>query len=561
MPRLWLSLLLPLVCSLGRAEEPAELIIHQAKVWPGIRKELNHQATAIAVREGKIISLGDDANVLKLRGPKTQVIDAQGARLLPGLHDTHTHFMAAGIFLSQVDLKLCANEAEFGQKLREFDKKLPPGRWLLGGNWDHDRTFNGVLPTAEMIDKYVSPDRPVFLRRYDGHMGLANKQAMKLAGINADTKDPSGGEIIRQAGEPTGGLRDTAMGFVSKLLPEHDETDIIEGVRKALEEARSVGVTSVDDIDGSSRPVRMKLWRHYQNLEKKGELTVRVRLFWPISDHQHLADLIQNEGRGKGLAQFGGVKGFMDGSLGSSTAKMFASYLNEPGKTGVWVTPPSAMLNMAQAADKNNLQVVVHAIGDEANAKLLDIFAEVEAKNGQRDRRFRIEHAQHLRREDYSRFAAGSVIASMQPYHVIDDGRWAEGRLGTERCSSSYAYRSLIDEKATLSFGSDWPVAPLNPFVGIDAAVNRRPLDGKYPSGWFPAQKINVEEALHAYTAGAAYAQFAEKERGTLAEGMQADFVLIDRDVLDPKERDNLDKVLVKVTVVAGKVVFTRPSP
>jgi predicted amidohydrolase YtcJ len=566
MPRRWLLLSVPFVFMvlgslLAHADEPADLIVHQARVWPGASKELNHQATAIAVKDGKIIDIGDDAAMLKLRGPATKVIDTEGKRIVPGLHDSHVHFLGAGIFLSQVDLKLCANEAEFGAKLAEFDKKLPPGRWLQGGNWDHDRTFNGVLPTAEMIDKYVSPARPVFLRRYDGHMALANKHAMKLAGINAASKDPSGGEIIKQPGtdEPTGALRDNAMDMVSRLLPQPDETDIVEGVRKALEEARSVGVTSIDDIDGFGRTVRMKLWRHYQNLEKKGELSIRLRLFWPISEHTHLAELIAKEGRGTGLAQLGGVKGFMDGSLGSSTAKMFDSYVHEKGKTGVWVTPPNVMLNQVLAADKAGLQVVVHAIGDEANAKLLDIFTEVEARQGKRDRRFRIEHAQHLRREDYNRFASGSVIASMQPYHVVDDGRWAEGRLGTERCSSSYAYRSLLDEQAMLSFGSDWPVAPINPFVGIDAAVNRRPLDGKYPNGWFPAQKITVVEALHAYTAGAAYAMFGEKQRGILTKGMAADLVILDRDVLDPKEKDNLGKTTVKTTIVAGKVVYTKP--
>lgn len=538
----------------------ADLIIHHAKVWPGISKQLNHQATAIAISKGKIIALGNDADILKLQGPATKIIDAQGERIVPGLHDSHVHFMPAGIFLSQVDLKLSANEAEFGAKLKEYDQKLPKGRWLLGGNWDHDRTFAGVLPTAALIDKYVSSSRPVFLRRYDGHMALANTHALKLAGITAATKDPSGGEVIRHAGsqEPTGVLRDNAMGLVSNLVPAPDETAITEGVRRALDEARSVGVTSVDDMDGSGRVVREKLWRHYRNLEVRGELSVRVRLFWPISEHQGLAELIQREGARTGLAQLGGVKGFMDGSLGSSTAKMFDSYLNEQGKTGVWVTPPNKMLEMALAADQAGLQVVVHAIGDEANARLLDIFAQVEAQNGQRDRRFRIEHAQHLRREDYARFAKSSVIASMQPYHVVDDGKWAEGRLGTERCSSSYAYRSLLDNGATLSFGSDWAVAPLNPFVGIDAAVNRRPLDGKYPQGWFPAQKINVEEAIHAYTAGAAYAMFGEKQRGTLAVGMDADVVLLDRDILDPAQRDEIGKTTVKLTVVGGKVVFSK---
>ena len=557
---LWLvslvSFFLPAVLP---AQPPqADIILTNAKIWAGIN-EANNQS-ALAVGNGRILAMGDDKTILQQRGPKTQVIDVKGQRVVPGFHDSHVHFLGAGIFLSQVDLKLCADEEAFGKLLREFDQKLPPGRWLLGGNWDHDRTFGGRLPDAALIDKYVSPNRPVYLRRYDGHMALANKQVMKLAGINTGTKSPAGGEIVRQPGsdEPTGILRDNAMSLVDGLIPVPDEETIIQGIRRSLNEAKSVGVTAIDDIDGSKRDVRLKLWNHYEQLDERGELTVRLRLFWPISDQKGLAELLTKEGQRSGLAQLGGVKGFMDGSLGSSTAKMFEPYRHETGTTGVWVTPPSVMQELALQADKLGLQVVVHAIGDEANARLLDIFTEVQKKNGDRDRRFRIEHAQHLRREDYGRFKAASVIASMQPYHVVDDGRWAEGRLGTERCSSSYAYRSLLDQGATLSFGSDWAVAPLNPLVGIDAAVNRRPLDGKHPGGWFPAQKITVAEALHAYTAGAAYAMFAEKERGTLKPGMQADLVILDHDILDNAMQDLMADTKVILTMVHGKIVYKR---
>lgn len=561
MQRLCISLIgLLFIGSVAMAQDvqnPADVILFNGKIWAGIKSPHNN-ATAIAIRQGTILAVTNDEQIRQYQAPATKKIDLQGKRVVPGFHDSHVHFLGAGIFLSQVDLKLCANEAEFGAKLKEFDQKLPPGRWLLGGNWDHDRTFNGILPTASMIDKYVSPSRPVFLRRYDGHMALANTHVLKLAGINASTKDPSGGEIVRLQGskEPTGALRDNAMGLVSHLIPESDDEAILQGVKRALEEARSVGVTSIDDIDGSGKNVRLKLWNIYKNLEAKGEMTLRIRHFWPISEHQDMARMMQAEGQRSGLVQWGGVKGYKDGSLGSSTAKMFESYRHEAGQTGVWVTPPQSMLNMALAADKAGLQVVVHAIGDEANARLLDIFAEVNKQNGSRDRRFRIEHAQHLRREDYVRFKEGSVIASMQPYHVVDDGRWAEGRIGTERCSSSYAYRSLLDNQATLSFGSDWPVAPLNPLVGIDAAVNRRPLDGKYPQGWFPAQRISVEEALHAYTAEAAYAMFSDKKRGTLKPGMQADLVVLNRDILDAREKDKIAETRVVMTMVGGRVVF-----
>jgi predicted amidohydrolase YtcJ len=539
----------------------ADCIVRNALIWTGNPKA--PQATAVACLDGKIIYVGNDAEAMQHRGEKTWVLDLKGQRVVPGFHDSHVHFLAGGIFLSQVDLKDCANEEEFGKKLREFDQKLAPGRWMLGGNWDHDRTFGGTLPTAAILDKYVSPNRPVFLRRYDGHMALANKHVLKLAGITAQTVDPSGGEVVRLAGskEPSGILRDNAMDLVTGrgIIPQADDETIVEGVRRALREARTVGVTAIDDIDGSGTTTRYKLWRLYQSLEKKGELTCRVRLFWPLAEWHDLATLIAKEGRGDGLAQLGGCKGFMDGSLGSNTAKMFQPFLNEPGQTGQWVTPPSIMQARAEEADRAKLQVVVHAIGDEANAKMLDIFAAVLEKNGPRDRRFRIEHAQHLRREDYPRFKSADVIASMQPYHVIDDGRWAEGRIGTERCSTSYAYRSLLDNQAVLSFGSDWAVAPLNPLLGIDAAVNRRPLDGKYPQGWFPAQRITVEEALRGYTKDAAYAMFAEQVRGTLEVNKQADLVVLDRDILDPAQRDQIKDTKVLLTMLAGKVVFTRP--
>lgn len=568
MPRIFVqvltaSLLLGGACSLWAQAPVADLIFHNGRVWTGqhsVTEPEKNTETAIAIKQGKVLYVGSDANTLQYKNDQTKLIDLGSKRLIPGFHDTHVHFLGAGIFLGEVDLKLCANEEEFGAKLREYDQKLPKGRWLLGGNWDHDRTFNSILPTAALLDKYVSADRPVFLRRYDGHMALANRHVLKLAGINQTTVDPNGGVIVRDPStkEPTGILRDNAMGLVSRLVPAPDDETIVEGVKRALLEARTVGVTAVDDMDGSGRAVRYKLWRLYKNLETRGELTCRVRLFWPLAEWKDMADLIAREGRGDGLAQLGGVKGFMDGSLGSSTAKMFDSYRNEPGNTGVWVTPPGTMQNLAMEADKAGLQVVVHAIGDEANAKLLDIYGKVNEQNGARDRRFRIEHTQHLRQQDYPRFKLENVIASMQPYHVIDDGRWAEGRIGTERCSSSYAYRSLLDHQARLSFGSDWAVAPLNPLLGIDAAVNRRPLDGKHPEGWFPAQRITVAEAIKGYTDDAAYAMFAEKKRGTLTHNMQADLVVLDRDILDRTERDNIAKATVLMTMVNGKIVYQK---
>jgi predicted amidohydrolase YtcJ len=311
-------------------------------------------------------------------------------------------------------------------------------------------------------------------------------------------------------------------------------------------------------MDGSGPETRRRLFRVLQRLAKEGKLTCRIDHRWPLGQYRELANLGVTADFGNDFVRIGGVKGFMDGSLGSSTAKMFEPYTSDSKTMGVFVTPPDTMISLVRSADSAGLNVCVHAIGDQANATMLDVFAEVAKQNGNRDRRFRIEHVQHLRTVDYPRFKELGVIASMQPYHAIDDGRWAEGRIGAKRCSSSYAFRSLLDAGARLAFGSDWPVAPLDPIPGIDAAVNRRTLDGKHPDGWFPEQRITVIEAIEAYTMGSAFAAFQEKDRGSISIGKLADFVVLSRDILDPKERDQIESTKVLKTVVGGKVVFER---
>ena len=517
------------------------------------------EVSALAVWRERILLVGSDADVKALIGPATRVIELEGRRVVPGFHDSHVHVLNGGLLLSQVDLKDAADEVEFGRRLRDFDKKLPPGRWMLGGNWDHDRAFAGELPDAALLDRYV-PDRPVFIRRYDGHMALANTKALALAGITAATRDPSGGVVYRKPGtkEPTGLLRDNAMGLVGRLVPPPDDDAIAAAVQAALVELRRVGITSIQDMAGSDAATRTKLFRHYQKLKQSGQLTVRVRLYWPLAAWQSLAQLGILVNLGDLWLAIGVFKDFIDGSLGSSTAKMYEPYLNEPGTTGIFVTPRSKLLENIRAADAAGMGVAVHAIGDQGNAELLDIFAEVAKTNGPRDRRFRIEHAQHLRPQDYRRFAELNVIASMQPFHIIDDGRWAEGRIGAKRCTSSYANRSLLDAGAKLAFGSDWPVAPLSPILGIDAAVHRRTLDGKHKEGWFPEQKISVQEALEAYTKGSAYAAFRENDLGTLEAGKLADLVVLSRDILDPAERERIGHAEVAMTIVGGRVIYER---
>lgn len=540
---------------LAAANEPttADLVCLNAKIWTG--DAANPEAAALAVWHGRILKLGTDEQVRPLIGTATKVIDAKGRRVVPGFYDSHLHLLNGGQSLSQVELKDAADEAEFGKRLKAFDVKTPRDRWLIGGNWDHDRAFGGALPTAAMLDKYV-PTRPVFISRYDGHMALANTAALKLAGVTADTKDPPGGVIYRLADgkTPSGVLKDNAMGLIDKHIPEPSAAEIREGVEAAVAACAANGLTSVQDMDGSSAVTRRTLFRTLQEMHANGKLPVRVDLRWPIAAAQELAALGVTANFGNDFVRIGGVKGFMDGSLGSSTAKMYEPYDSDAKTSGVYVTQPPAMRNLIQKANAAGLSIAIHAIGDEANGVLLDLFAAA----GGSDRRFRIEHAQHLRPADYAKFKAGGVIASMQPYHAIDDGRWAEGRIGAKRCASSYAFRSLLDAGATLAFGSDWPVAPLDVMAGLDAAVNRRTLDGKRPTGWFPEQCITVAEAVRAYTAGSAYAAFQEKDRGTLRAGMLADFVILSKDVFAEAERDKLSEAKVDLTAVGGRVVFER---
>lgn len=545
--------LLPL--SAVSAEPIADLALVGGKIWT--LDEARPEAEAVAIWQGRVLAVGSSDAIRPMIGSKTRVVVLEGRRVLPGFCDCHVHLLAGGLQLRRVDLKNAADEAEFGRRLQAFDRRLPPGRWMLGGNWDHDRTFNGRLPTAAILDRYV-PDRPCFLVRYDGHMAVANSQALKLAGITAATADPPGGEIVRNPASkaPSGILRDAAMGLVSEIAPDISDDEMTESILAALELASRLGVTSLDDMAGDGHEGRRRLLRIYQQLAREGRLTARIQLRWPLEAWSELAELGVQAGFGSDFVTIGGLKGFIDGSLGSSTAKLSAPYANEPNSTGIYVTAPERLGELIRKADAAGLAVAVHAIGDRGNATLLALFAEAAGRNGPRDRRFRIEHAQHLRAEDFAKFSAGGVIASMQPYHAIDDGRWAEGRIGVERCRSSYAFRSLLDHGARLAFGSDWPVAPLDPLAGIDAAVNRRTLDGLHPNGWFPEQRISIVEAIRAYTLDAAYANSAESRLGSIAPGMLADLVVLSCDILADEERSRIAEAKVTMTVVGGRIVY-----
>ena len=510
------------------------------------------QAQAMAINEGRIVAIGSDEQILKMEAKQT--IDAQGRLIVPGFNDSHVHFMAGGQQLSSVQLRDAKTPAEFTARIAAFAKQLPKGHWITGGDWDHENWSDAALPTRQWIDA-VTAEHPVMVRRLDGHMALANSLALQLAGISRDSKDPPGGLIVRdKEGEPTGILKDAAMNDVYAKIPDPTHDQRVKAALAATEHAASLGVTSVQDMSGDGDVLI------YEELLRDGKLKTRIYAAAPLPAWQKSAQLGLKAAQGNAWIRRGGLKGFADGSLGSTTAYFFEPYADDPRTSGLpsdEILAGNAMQERALAADAAGLQLMIHAIGDRANDQILTIYEKLAAQNGPRDRRVRIEHAQHLRQADINRFAALAVIASMQPYHCADDGRWAEKRIGAERAKGTYAFRSLIDAGVPLAFGSDWNVAPLDPIQGIAAAVTRQTLDGRHPDGWVPEQKISVSEALRAYTLGSAYAEFAEKEKGSLSVGKLADFAVLSQDIL-AIDANEIKNAAVMMTVVAGKVVYER---
>jgi len=529
----------------------ADLIIVNAAIHTMDRQR--PRAEAVAIYGNRIAAVGTSAEIRKFAGGQTRIIDAGGALLLPGFNDSHVHFIDGGAHLASVQLRDAASPQDFAARIRQFAAKMPKGRWITGGDWDHERWTNAPLPTKELIDEFT-PDHPVFVNRLDGHMSLANSVALKLAGVTKETADPPGGLIVRDAktGEPTGVLKDAAMSFVNAKIPAPTFDEKLEAARAATEHAASLGVTSVQDMSaGNDVGV-------FQTLAARGELKTRIYAVSPLPAWERLSRTGIRAVFGGDLLRVGGLKGFADGSLGSTTALFFEPYQDAPAMRGLpsdEMFPEGEMLKRVEGADAAGLQVMIHAIGDSANDRILSLYEQVTKQNGARDRRFRIEHAQHIRAQDIARFARGNVIASMQPYHAIDDGRWAEKRIGHERARTTYAFRSLIDAGAALAFGTDWYVAPLNPMLSLYGAVTRRTLDGKNPQGWIPEQKITIEEAVRAYTVGSAYAEFAENSKGTITPGKLADLVILSQDIfrIDPVE---IEKTKVRLTIMDGRIVY-----
>jgi predicted amidohydrolase YtcJ len=533
-------------------QPPITLALVNARIWTA--DPFHPDAEAVALAGDRIAFVGSTSDVRRAAGT-AETVDLRGQFVTPGFIDSHVHFLEGGFRLTSVHLRDASSREEFVSRIKAFAATVPAGTWILGGDWDHT-LWGGELPRRDWIDA-VTPDHPVWVNRLDGHMALANTAALRAAGLTDTMADVPGGEIVRDANRrPTGLLKDNAMDLVGGKVPPPSAGQNDRALDAAMKYVAEQGVTGVhhmgtwDDLD-----VFERAWR-------AGKLTTRIQAAVPLGTWERLAKTVAAkrfgaDGHGDLWLRVGVLKGFVDGSLGSHTAAFDEPFTDAPKDRGIFVTPPDALYKWISGADRAGLYVAVHAIGDRAIGTILDIFERVERENGPRDRRFRIEHAQHLRPGDIPRFRTLNVIASMQPYHAIDDGRWAERVIGPVRLRTTYAFRSLLDAGARLAFGSDWYVAPPTPLEGIYAAVTRRTLDEKNPGGWIAQQKITVEEALRAYTSGGAYASFREHDAGTIAPGMLADLTVIDRDLRTIPPEQLRDAHVVR-TVVGGKTVFVR---
>jgi predicted amidohydrolase YtcJ len=527
-------------CSVPKDE--ADMIIKNAAIWTA--NPAQPSASAMAIRDGKILAIGDDVD--EYLGSDTEVIDAEGHFITPGFIDTHVHFITGGQNLSSVQLRDASTKEEFINRIGDFAKTQEPGTWIIGGDWDH-KLWGGELPQKEWIDS-VTRQNPIYLNRLDGHMALVNSLTLKESGIDGETTVDEGEIILNNQGEPTGVLKEGAMAIPNSIIPDYSAAQNEAFAKTAMNYVVSHGVTSVHDMNGFDDQAV------YERLNKRSELKTRIYSNVPLNNWQALQAKVDTTGGDEWL-RIGGLKGFVDGSLGSHTAAFFEGYTDAPSEKGYFVNSREELYDRISGADKAGLHVMVHAIGDSAINELLNIYEQVANENGPRDRRFRIEHAQHLAAKDISRFASLAVIPVMQPYHAIDDGRWAADVIGAERIKTTYAFKSLLDADAKLALGSDWFVAPPIPLMGIYAAVTRRTLDGKNPDGWVPEQKITVEQALIGYTMSGAYASFEEYIKGSLEPGKLADFVILDQNLLE------IDPVAIKdakvlMTFVGGMKVY-----
>lgn len=536
--------------------EAADLVILNGKILT--IDSSNPLCEAVAVKEGKISATGKTNKIRKFINPgETRVIDASGRLVIPGFNDAHLHF--GPLDPDYIELRYTTDPAVITEKVRTRVAGSKPGEIIRGGHWDHEMFTTREWPSKELIDE-VSPDNPVILSRADGHSVLVNSYVLRKSGITKNTPDPFGGEIQKDpvTGEPTGILKETAMGLAKtgevkqELTAEEIAQKTWQGYLLAMKHARELGVTSVQNAGSAD-------FEAYEKLQEAGELTCRIDIGRTLTadpdilrSYRELEEKYPDEGN---WIRFGFLKAFIDGTMGSGTALMHEPYDDEPGTSGLAMWKYDEFEEMVLAADKMGFQIAVHAIGDKGNTWVLDAFEKAIKVNGRRDSRHRDEHAQTLTPSDIPRFARLGVIPSMQPTHCITDKRFCEKRIGTERSAGAYAWRSLLDAGAVLAFGTDYQVEPLNPMEGLYAAVTRKDRKGEEGDGWFPEQKLNMEEAIKYYTWGSAYAQFMEDRKGMLKPGYLADIVIVDRDLLTIPENEIM-QTKVDYTIVDGKVVY-----
>ena len=582
--------------------QTADFVAYNGNVWTVDKS--NPTAEAIASYQGKFIYVGKDSGIKEYIGEGTEVLDLNGAFVVPGFYDNHVHFESTGRLLYGLNLLDVSNENLFIDRIRDVHERYTQGTWIIGGDWSAYETWaegdvatqgkivnqddlygNYFLPNKDMIDNFTE-DRPVLVRRFDRKVYLANSFALELAGISSTSSDPEGISVQRdENGEPTGALFNPVSGSVestvliqdnirklfNEIIPDPSIEQRKAETLEAWKKMSSVGVTSYCDI--TSDPVYIDI---YQQLRDAGEMTARVRYRPPLDKWQSMNDLGIKIGFGDEWIRFGATKAWIDGIMGNSSARFYAPYTHNPSSRGIWrdIMFPferspdnpedmqSRLERLALQADANDIQLTVHAIGDEANGYLMDMLERIIEKNGEKDRRFRLVHAQVMTDRDIQRAGEMDIVAEVQPFHTSDDMRWMEERIGNERSRGAYAFRRLWDSGAVVSFGSDSPGTNasryyLNPLLGIYAAVTRKTLSGMPEGGWFPEEKLTVEEAIQAYTLNTAYAGFEEDIKGSIEIGKLADLAVLSDDLINIPP-DEIKDVTVSMTIVGGKVVFRR---
>jgi len=539
-----------------RTREIADLVIINGKILT--IDEDNPMVEAIAIKGEFIITTGKTSKVKGwIDEGKTEVIDAGGRLIIPGFNDAHVHFGPRDP--DYIELRYTTDPSIITEKVKVQVARSKPGELIRGGHWEHEMFTDKKWPTKELIDK-VSPHNPVLLSRADGHSILVNSYILKISGITKETPNPFGGEIQRDPAtrEPTGILKETAQNLIktgeAKITrsAEEDSAKTWQGYLLAMKEARELGVTSLQNAGAAD-------FEAYEKLQKEGQLTSRIDIGKPLTGDTTVLlkyrDVEKRYPKEGDWIRFGYLKAFSDGSMGSGTALMFEPYDDNPSTSGLAMWPYDELEKMVLTADKMGFQIGIHAIGDKANNWVLNIYEKAVEVNGRRDSRHRIEHSQTLRQSDIPRFSQLAVIPSMQPTHCISDKRFCEKRIGRERAIGAYAWQSLIDAGSILAFGTDYQVEPLNPMEGLYAAVTRKDRLGEEGEGWFPEQKITMEEAIKYYTLGSAYAQFMDNRKGMIKKGYLADIVIVDKDLLTIPE-SKIMKTKVDYTIVGGKVVY-----